>query len=610
MKTLLAALAIFAAATAAFAQEEERLWMPEGYRLLTADERQALPPAELQAIGARNQELLRAAVHAMSPEERRSVATALESYGNGHELSQVEKQYVAMTSMQLMAAGMEEENRKMKKAAQERRQALLREQEETSKGFPSDQESVEREARAVEGAMTARADYRQLYLRILKPLRARPWNHEVRYVFRRIVRGGQLDLLEPALAFAEARQKESPQEGAWDSLRAFLVLSFQGDVPEAKRLFAIAIEKNANDVESRIFPLLIAEIEGNAAEVARYEPRAREAWPKAEDLEKVLVDSVAVLPESLRAKAKGTVEAKYRERHPSDWEARNKNLLDRFYAKDYAGVERETDALLALPATVLPDDDRLTFSLLRIRAKAATGRCTEAETAIRDLEERAERVHPARFDPDAAPAAHTEAEIRQMRAGLKSANEQRLRLERWQKGDVAGMPAELSQLSEAERRAVLEDLLAETLRSTDAAHRLVDGKDDASAVSAWNRTELEEWEKSHAVSETGSYDIFGEAESISIAARGETADCWLERKDPLSAQRVVSLCVGGGRNWHSGCVNPLRKAGTLLAQTGHVPEAMAIYRRLESAGLAVGELAAAIEKAAPGSLAPPQPKSR
>jgi hypothetical protein len=204
----------------------------------------------------------------------------------------------------------------------------------------------------------------------------------------------------------------------------------------------------------------------------------------------------------------------------------------------------------------------------------------------------------------------TEAEIRQMRAGLKSANEQRLRLERWQKGDVAGMPAELSQLSEAERRAVLEDLLAETLRSTDAAHRLVDGKDDASAVSAWNRTELEEWEKSHAVSETGSYDIFGEAESISIAARGETADCWLERKDPLSAQRVVSPCVGGGRNWHSGCVNPLRKAGTLLAQTGHVPEAMAIYRRLESAGLAVGELAAAIEKAAPGSLAPPQPRSR
>ncbi|HEY6065074.1 MAG TPA: hypothetical protein VIY96_02900, partial [Thermoanaerobaculia bacterium] len=431
MRKLLLVFLVLAMPGAAAAQEEERLWMPDGYRLLTIEERQALAPADLAAIGARNQELLRAAVKAMSLEERGKVAASLERWGNATERTQVEKQYVTMTGMLLMAVGMEEENQKLKQAAQDRLQALLREQEEASKGFPSDQKSVEEESRAVEAAMTSKADYRQLYLRILRPLRARPWNHEARFVFRRIVRGRSFELVEPALAFARARQKESPQEGAWDSLVAFLLLSFKGEVPEAKRLFAVAVDKNANDVESHIFPLLIAQIEGNATDVQRYEPRAKKEWPKAADLEKVLVDQVAVLPDSLREKAKATVEAKYRAHHPADWEARNKALMDRFYAKEFATVEREIESLVALPASVLPEENRLSFLVLRLRTKAAAGRCSEAAAGIPDVEARAAAVHPPEFDPDVAPAPHSESDVRTLRDELREAESQRSRFERW-----------------------------------------------------------------------------------------------------------------------------------------------------------------------------------
>ena len=606
MKLTLAIL-LLVAASSAIAQEAEQLWMPEGYRFLTLEERQALPPAELQAIGIRNQEILRAAVKAMSREERQQVAVRLESYGKRPEATQVEKQYVTMTEMLLMATVMDEQNQKMKQVAQDRREALLKEQEETSKGFPSDQKSVEKEAWDVESAMAARGDYRLLYLRILKPLRARPWNHEVRVAFRRIVRGMQYELVDPALAFVEKRQKESPQEGAWDSLRAFLLLSFKGDVAEARRLFAIAVEKNANDVESRIFPLLMAQIDGNAADVARYEPRARQAWPKPEDLERVLFDQIDVLPESLKAKAKETVAAKYRARHPADWGARSRNLMERFEAKDNAGVEKEANALLALPTSALPDEDRLSFSLLRIRARAAAAAAPKPRQKSRTSSSGPRGVHPPQFDGDVAPRAHTEAEVRRMRTTLKQAEEQRVRVDRWRKGDAADMPGEISGLAADERKTALDGLLVEMDRSIAAMHGLVDGRDDPSAALAWSRSDLETWEKAHQVTPTGNYDISGDAESLSMIARSETARCWLSRSDAVAAARLVTPCAGAGRNWHSNCVSPLEDAGILLAQTNHVKEAIAIYQQLRPAGSAVDLLFGAIEKASPGSVAPPKP---
>jgi hypothetical protein len=132
MKRILLGLLLISVAVLAQAQQDqdqEQLWMPEGYRLLTIEERQALPPAELQAIGARNQELLRAAVKAMSREERQKLAASLESYRNRPDATQVEKQYVTMAAMLLMATVIEEDQQKTKQAAQDRLQALIREQD-------------------------------------------------------------------------------------------------------------------------------------------------------------------------------------------------------------------------------------------------------------------------------------------------------------------------------------------------------------------------------------------------------------------------------------------------------------------------------------------------
>jgi len=118
------------------AQQEERLWMPEGYRLLTIEEHQALPPEEVKAIGQRNSDLLLQAVRAMSPAERQRVQESLQRTIENRELSQIEKQYVTMASMVLLAVPTEEHDRAQREEERQKFEKLLRDQEETTKGFP------------------------------------------------------------------------------------------------------------------------------------------------------------------------------------------------------------------------------------------------------------------------------------------------------------------------------------------------------------------------------------------------------------------------------------------------------------------------------------------
>src|SRR6266851_2910836 len=98
------------------------------------------------------------------------------------------RQYVSLTTMMLLSATVEEKGRDEQAEQRARFEKLLRDQETTTSGFPSDQKSVETEANAVEAAFrrTNLSEPRHhLYLRVLKPLRARPWNDAVRVAFRK-----------------------------------------------------------------------------------------------------------------------------------------------------------------------------------------------------------------------------------------------------------------------------------------------------------------------------------------------------------------------------------------------------------------------------------------
>lgn len=163
---LVVVLLVIAAAASA---QEEGLWMPDGYRLLSLEERQELSPEQTQSIAKTNSKLLEEAVRKMTAEERQAVATRLSEYGQSASTTQVEKQYITMASMLVMALAMEEHNQQQKQAEADRVKALILEAEEKTKGFASDQKSVEQEAFAVEAERRRRVDARKLYLRILPP---------------------------------------------------------------------------------------------------------------------------------------------------------------------------------------------------------------------------------------------------------------------------------------------------------------------------------------------------------------------------------------------------------------------------------------------------------
>lgn len=609
MKTGIGVFLVVAIAVAAFAQEEERPWMPEGYRLLSIEERQTLSREEQESIGRRNQQLLARAIAGMTSQERQRAMESLQRFGKHGDATPAEQQYVSMASMALLASVTEEQMRKEKREAADRIQAIIREQEETSKGFPPDQKSVEAEALAVQQTLGQREDARKLYLKILKPLRARPWNSEVRFVFGLIVRYSPGQLLEPALAFVLAREKENTQEGAWPSLHAYLLLSFKGEIAEAKRLFSVALAKDAKDGETLVFPLLIAEIEQNEADIARYLPRAQKEWPKAEDLEKVLYDQISVLPEELQTKARRTFDVKYKTKHPTDWEARLTNLAGRFWDKDYRGIESEAAAVLALPMSVLPEPHRTEFAAIQLRAKAGLGKCEEAAAQIPRLEAEAQAVYPPRFDPRVAPPARTEADVRQLRDSVKEMEEHQKRLERWSKGDLREAPEGVSRTPEEERRELLEQAIAEVRRNLEESRRLWNGRDDSEAAAEWSRKEHAEWEERHGVAKFPNYDIQGRAEAISVATRGAAGQCFLKKGDPLEAVHLLRPCASLGKNRHATCSDPLVDAAVLLAKSGHLREAVEIYELFRETNESLTNLFVEIEKAAPGSVKPQNSRS-
>jgi hypothetical protein len=593
--------------------------MPEEYRLLSLEERQGLAPDELKAISSRNQTLLEEALARMTPAERVALGDELEHFGRTHALSDAEKHYVTLVSMRLLSGAMQEHVQQETEAEKARFQKLLRDQEETTRGFPSDQKSVEVEAWATY-ERRGKEDPHALYLRVLKPLRARPWNDVTRFVFQKLVGPGQPfveingekhplppGLPDAALAFCKKRQAETPSEGAWFSLEAFFRLR-RGEVVEAKRLFHAAIAKEAKDGDSYVFPLLIAEIEQNAPEMASLRARAQRVWPKPNDLDRALLLNVVVLPAELEAKARRTFESRYKQAYPADWESRVAILRKNIEAGEFHSVESETGALLALPVSLLPEPQRTDFRALNLQAQAALGQCAGLETQIPLLEVKAASVYPWASDPDSPPPVRTLADVRALRAELE---ERRKTVEKLKKSIEDGSldaSTDWGEVPAAQRRSTAKRLVEEFEGENAAtASRLPEG-DDAAAALEWSRRELEKWEEEHfpglwraSGGQLGSLDIYGHAEGLSIGVRSAIGRCLLAKGDARAAVRVLKPCIAG-RYYHGACITPLVEAGVALVRVGALPEALAIYNLVSPSAVSTDPLFDAIKAAAPGAV--------
>lgn len=591
-------------------QEDDVLWMPEGYRLLSKEERQSLPPDELKAVGTRNTELLRAAVKALTPEERQELAGKLQAFNGSHELADVERQYITMASMMLLSAAMEAKILDDRAADQKRFDQLLEEQEKTTKGFPGEREPVEAEADAIEELM-GKQDSRALYLRALKPLRARPWNDAIRVCFRKIVRGNSYpgrqstSLYDAAIVFLHARQAETPAEGSWYSLEAFLRLSMRGEVPEARRLFAIANAKHAKDVECITFPILLAEIDGDQAEVERLMPRAREAWPKKEDLDRNLMNDIDVLPVGLQARARDTFGGKFRKDHPADWSTRAELMASALSSNRPAEVENEASTLLALPYATLPEPNRSEIFALQLRAKAALGKCDEVAVEIPRFEAAANAAYRTDFDPNVPPRPRSAGDVAELRHSLQEGRQALQQLKASLADGSLEKAAEWGDTPKEERRKEAERWVADLEKNLAKFEAILNGRDDKAAAAAWSREELAAWRAAHHITDNSIYDLAGRAERLSIAVRAAEGICYLDKGRPADAARILAPCIGSGQNAHGVCAEPMVKAGHALVARGQFQEAGAVYAKvvlIENYSSLADDIYQEIEKASPGTV--------
>jgi hypothetical protein len=595
---------VVAIALPASAQEEERLWMPEGYRLLSVEERQGLPLEDLKAIFSKNTALLEESLSRMTSSERVALGQELERFKQTHTLSDVEKQYVTIVSMRILAGGIEEHHQKQKDAEKARFEKLLRDQEET-RGFPTDEKSVETEANAVETAV-GHDDPRKLYLRILRPLRARPWNDSARVIFRRLVRGDSEPgskggtLYDAALAFLHTRQAEAPEQGSWFSLEAFLRLSLRGEVAEAKRLFSIAIAKNSRDIEGYVYPLLIAEIEENETERVRLWQRARRIWPKEGDLDVELYRQLPMLPSKLQVRARATFERRYKRTHPADWDSRIEIVRGAIHDNHLQEVEEETTGLLSLPVSVLPEPYRSEFLTLNLLARAGLGKCDEVTAQIPVLERSADLAYPREADPDATPVPKTVSHARQLRASLPQLRREFETLKTSLADASPDRSPGASEIPKEQREALMKTAISRMQDDLREIETLPWAENDEAVAAEWSLRDLARWKTAHNIVEDQVYDLYGNAERLSLLVRSALGKCFLAQRKPLAAVAVLKPCVGGGENFHLDCIFPLVDAGVTLAEAGRVNDAAAVYAIVSLTFASTDKLYDAIEKATPG----------
>lgn len=608
MKVLLASLFLCGGVGVLCATQEEALWMPEGYRLLSAEEQQSLPAEEVKAIAARNTASLREAIGRMTPEERQATAERLHAAGRDRRLTPIEAQYISLTTMMLLSKTVEEKHRQGSSDEESRFQKLLLDQEQETKGFPADADSVQQEAETILALLKNPSRNRDFYLRALKPLRSRPWNDAIREAFRIIVESDPIErrgptLCDAAIAFIHSRQKETPQEGSWYSLEALLKLTIRHDVAEGKRLFSVAIEKDARDTNSRLYPLLIAEIEEDKTAIARLRLRARKFSASDEVIDRALLLELPLLPLDLQVKARSTFLGHYKVAHPADWRSRAEILSEQLEGGRLQEVASEATDLLLLPVSVLPEPHRSEFLALKLQAMAGLGRCDESVAEIPRLESAAAAAYPWQTDPDALPHPKTVQDVRAFRLEIA---QQRAEIARWRaalKDGSLDRSEDLRDIPKQERQKLVQEMITAGEKEISKEEETLGSGDDATVAAQWSAREMSRWLENQHIPADASADRAGRAERLSIMARSAAGKCLLAKARASEAARVLAHCIGSGRFYHPDCVHPLFEAAHALVAQRKIENAAAIYNLLApnpTLAMYVDELYFDIERASPG----------
>jgi len=573
-------------------------WAPEGYRFLSDSDRATLAPDEIGGIERHNQELLRDSIARMSRSERQKIAESNARITESGDLDGRMRQYITIVGMMLIGQTQREAGQREASIRENQGASVFRgllERQESVDSFSSEREAVVAEAYRIAAEKGVKDDEAR-YLEALAPLRARPWNTEIRGTFREIVKAGSLThiyfperptLFDAAMEFLHHRESEAPDEGAWFSLEGVLRLRLRGEVAKAEALFKTAREKRANDVESRLYPLLLAEIEGDAPAMRRLLPSAQEAWPDRESLDEALLAAVEDLPDELQKRARTTFEARYQREHPADWNHRTELLEHDLEGGSVREVEARTGALLNLPPSAIPIQARAEILSLSLSAKARLGKCDEVLQRLPELEAIAPQAFPG--SSGTGPPTHQESEIDALRKRASELNRKIAQVK--------------SRVESNDDSSLNEDPDPESLlEEAKELDRILSAGSPALIVRDWNRAERREWERAHKIDELQIYDRASHSDRLVIEVRGDIARCELSRGKFDEAARSVMSCWGAERNLHKACLVPLIDAAIGLVETGRLDRALAILCGLSKHGISadqITKLEEALRRAAP-----------
>ncbi|MDP9120177.1 MAG: hypothetical protein M3O15_02230 [Acidobacteriota bacterium] len=566
-------------------------WLPEGYVILSFEEVDKLlhtgQGTALGEIFRRNADLLARALAKLTPEELDALRVRMHEYRAQEVPAQELHNYSEV--VELHAA---ERLRLLRSRAPAAFDSLVKAQEETTSGFADDRETVGREAIRLEQLIGKQPDA-ELYLAVLRPLRARPWNRDARRVLHAIVdhdepavpidRDRFLTLRLGALDFIHKREVEQPAQGAWFSLEA----SFHkrdADFGEVRPLWERAVALQARDDETHSMAIILARLDGDAArEQKALEWVARDGVTDKEAIEAgVRLFGDRYLPENLRERLYHA--ALHAPGGATDWEGRLEQLE---HSSSIEFTIRETAKILGIPEASLPPQPyRAELLALNLRSRIIDHHfdqepCDEVAKELPALETQAAAAYPAAADPNLPPRPHAPAEVMGLRQELAEMKEAKKRLSELAASHRDPEGQELTAEAEAElsqMRAAIES------DSQAAAHRLA-GKSDGAVVAEWNRRELEEWRKEH-LEKRGSQEVLplAEAERLTFRVRAALADCYSTGQRYREAAAVIERCMLPRPQVDSPCTLAYLNLGMQMAQHGQAREAESVYRKLAAAG--------------------------
>jgi hypothetical protein len=607
-------------------------WVPEGYVFLGYEESfQMMRSGEGRKVGEvnqRNSALLDAALAKMTVPELEALLAKMRDYVKNDAPAWELRNYALLVGVH---AG--EHLRLLQSRHPDSFDAIVQAQEAASAGFADDPEAVSREAERLE-RLLGKQPNSELYLALLKPLRARPWNSDARRVLHEIVkqdepsgtypadRGKFLILKLAALEFVHKRQAEQPNQGAWYSLEATL-----RDLPEQppggyysqeeahrardagfaplRALWERAIALRSRDDEAHSMAIILARLDGDAEK----EREAMASYAQGGLSEK------AAIEHNVRLVADDYLTPGMRERlykaslrsaeGATDWAGRLETLQS---SPNYELVVADTSALLELPEKTLPQPYRVELLSLNLQRRLAShhgeqhGFCDEIAKQLPSLERQALAAYPPAADPNLPQPPHQLGEVAGLRREVVEGKQEVEKLDRLllSHADPDGKALTGEQEQEVRR---LRDELA---RESQQAEQRVAGKTDQAVLAEWNRRELEEWRGDHQ-QEQGSRKVLplGEAERLTLQVRADLADCYRTEERFVEAAAVVDGCLLPRPGVDSPCVVALANVGSALARRGSLREGVAVYRKLAAAAVDPQRLDALreiINTAAPGTL--------